>query len=425
MATLTPIADRRLAIDELDKSIVNLSARINASTYELLVLIREFDERAGWLKWGLENCTQWLHWRCDLSRCAAREKVRVAHALKALPEISAAFSKGTLSYSKVRALTRAATAMNEALLLDFALSTTAARVEERCQQLRNAAPGALETANRAHERRSVRVWRDTGRGTLTLSVELPLEAGELVCQALDKAVEADGQQGPEFEAESWSAQQADALVTVARSYLSGGSEESAGTSTADAYQVVIHVDGAALTGGEGRSDLAVESVKRLSCDGSVVPMVDGANGEPLNVGRKQRTVPAALKRALWARDGGCSFPGCTHTRFVDAHHIRHWADGGETSLENTTLLCGQHHRLVHEGGYHIRKDHRGRWYFMRPDGRAIPTYGYQPDDMVDEGLGDGRETDIGGVPAEAPEGWCVSPGPTGVREVAASYVVAR
>ncbi len=419
MATLTHISDRRLAIDELDKSIVNLSARINASTYELLVLIREFDERAGWLKWGLENCTQWLHWRCDLSRSAAREKVRVAHALKALPEISAAFSKGTLSYSKVRALTRAATPMNEASLLDFALSTTAARVEERCQQLRNASPGAVEAVNRAHERRSLRVWRDIGRGTLTLSVELPLETGELVCQALDKAVEAGGQQGPEFEGTSWSAQQADALVTMARGYLSGGSEGSA--SAADAYQVVVHVDGAALTGGEGRSDLAVESVKRLSCDGSVVPMVDGANGEPLNVGRKQRTVPAALKRALWARDGGCTFPGCTHRRFVDAHHIRHWADGGETSLANTILLCGGHHRLVHEGGYAIRKDHQGRWYFMRPDGRAIPRYGYQPDDMVDEGL----DMDTGGASAEAPEGWCVPPAPTGVREAAVSYVVAR
>ena len=90
--------------------------------------------------------------------------------------------------------------------------------------------------------------------------------------------------------------------------------------------------------------------------------------------RKQRTVPAPVKRALWARDGGCSFPGCTHTRFVDAHHIRHWADGGETSLENTMLLCGGHHRLVHEGGYDIRKDYQGRWYFMRPDGRAIPWH---------------------------------------------------
>ena len=85
MTVLVPTADNHLAIDALDNAIVNLSARINASTYELLVLIREFDERAGWRKWGLESCSQWLHWRCDLSRCAAREKVRVAHALKALP----------------------------------------------------------------------------------------------------------------------------------------------------------------------------------------------------------------------------------------------------------------------------------------------------------------------------------------------------
>ncbi len=224
---------------------------------------------------------------CDLSRCAARDKVRVAHALKALPEISAAFSKGELSYSKVRALTRISTPVNEASLLDFATSTTAARVEERCQQLRNVLPGAVETANRAHERRLVWVWRDTSRATLTLSVELPVEMGELVCQALDKAVEADVQTGPEFEGESWSAQQADALVAVARHYLSGESDGCA--STADAYQVVVHVDGVALHGDEGRADLALESVKRLSCDGSVVPMVDGANGEPLNVGRKQRT----------------------------------------------------------------------------------------------------------------------------------------
>jgi hypothetical protein len=393
--------DRRLAIDELDRAIVNLSARINASTYELLVLIREFDERAGWLAWELESCSQWLHWRCDLSRSAAREKVRVAHALKDLPEISIAFSEGTLSYSKVRALTRVATPVNEASLLAFARSTTATRVEERCQQLRNALPGAVDVANRAHERRSLRVWKDTARGTVTLTVELPVEAGELVCQALDKAVEADTQSGPEFEAGSWSAQQADALVSVARSYLAGGSNGCA--STADAYQVVIHVDGEALNGGEGRSDLAVESVKRLSCDGSVVPMVDGVDGEPLNVGRKQRTVPAALKRALWARDNGCSFPGCTHTRFVDAHHIRHWADGGETSLDNTLLLCSGHHRLVHEGGYRIRKDHQGRWYFRRPDGRAVPRCGYQPDDMVDEGAGDCRTTTMGGASAEAPE----------------------
>ncbi len=110
---------------------------------------------------------------------------------------------------------------------------------------------------------------------------------------------------------------------------------------------------------------------------------------------------------------------------MDAHHIRHWADGGETSLDNTMLLCGGHHRLVHEGGYDLRKDHRGRWYFMRPDGRAIPRYGYQPDDLVDEGLGDGLDIDRGGDSAEAPGGWRVTPHSTGVREAAASYAIAR
>jgi hypothetical protein len=259
--------------------------------------------------------------------------------------------------------------------------------------MRNTARDAVDATNRAHARRALRVWKDLGRGTVTLTVELPAEAGELVCRALDKAVEAADAKGPEFEAESWGAQQADALVTVAQSYLSGGSGESSASSTADAYQVVVHVDGDALQGGEGCSDLAVESVKRLSCDGSVISMVDGPDGVPLNVGRKQRTVPASLRRALWARDGGCAFPGCTHTRFVDAHHVRHWADGGETSLENTMLLCGSHHRLVHEGGYQIRKDFQGRWYFRRPDGRAVPRCGYQPEDMVDEG----------GASAEAPK----------------------
>ena len=102
-------AEYRLAIDALDREIVSLAARMSADEYRLLVMVREFDERGGWLKWGLSNCAEWLHFRCDLSLSAAREKIRVAHALKVLPAISAAFEQGTLSYSKVRALTRVAT----------------------------------------------------------------------------------------------------------------------------------------------------------------------------------------------------------------------------------------------------------------------------------------------------------------------------
>ena len=117
-------------------AIVRLAAHINAASYELLVLVRRFDERAGWLKWGFSNCSEWLHWRCDLSLSAARERVRVAHALKTLPAIAASFSSGKLSYSKVRALTRVARPDNEEALMEIALNTTAARVEERCRELR-------------------------------------------------------------------------------------------------------------------------------------------------------------------------------------------------------------------------------------------------------------------------------------------------
>jgi len=384
MNATNPPADRHSSIDELDLAIVNLSARINAFGYELLVLIRRFDERAGWLQWGFPNCADWLHWRCDLSLSAAREKVRVAHALKTLPAIALSFSQGQLSYSKVRALTRVARPENENTLKTFALKTTASRVEERCRELRCGTADSVAEANRSHAKRSLRMHCDQSRGTMLFTVEMPLEDGELVGKALDKARESNTSAGVEFAAESWAAQQADALVTMAKGYLSGQREASTGSS--DNYLVTVHVDRSALSDGKGRSGLPIESVKRLCCDGDTVVIVEDENGEPLNIGRKTRIVTTAIRRALWARDKGCVFPGCTHTRFVDAHHIRHWSAGGETSLDNLLLLCTRHHRLVHEGGFSIAKDYLDRWYFRRPDGIAVPDCGYRPEDTIDEDI---------------------------------------
>lgn len=375
--------DRLPSIDDLDRAIVNLAARINAANYELLVLIRRFDERAGWLKWGFLNCADWLHWRCDLSMGAAREKVRVAHALKALPAISASFQLGRLSYSKVRALVRVASRDNEDDLLAFALKTTASRVEERCRELRCGTVASIDDANNAYARRSLLLRRDPDRGMMTLTVELPLEAGELIDKALDRARD-DLHQGAECAEDSWSARQADALVAVARDYLAGGRCE-AGT-TSPEYQVTVHVDQTALSEGKGRSGLPVESVKRIACDSDKIIILENRGSEPLSVGRKTRVVPAAIKRALWSRDKACVFPGCCNTRFVDAHHVQHWSAGGETSLDNLVLLCTRHHRLVHEGGYRIEKDYLDRWMFMRPDGIAVPSCGYRPEDTIDDGI---------------------------------------
>lgn len=233
MTTTNSPTERHPDIDELDRAIVNLSARINATSYELLVLIRRFDERGGWLKWGFPNCAEWLHWRCDLSLSAARKKVRVAHALKVLPAIALSFSRGELSYSKVRALTRVARRDNEDSLVTFALKTTAARVEERCRELRCGTAYSVAEANRSHANRSLRINRDPLRVKMTITVELPLEAGELIDKALDRARESSTAPGPEFAAESWAAQQADALVTMANSYLTGHRESSTASSDDD------------------------------------------------------------------------------------------------------------------------------------------------------------------------------------------------
>ena len=380
-------------IDELDHAIVNLSARINSETYELLVLVREFDERAGWLKWGFTDCANWLHWRWDLSIGAAREKVRVAHALKSLRAVSHAFRSGELSYSKVRALARVANRKNEESLVDFALKTTAAIVEERCRELRCGTEDSLAEANRAYLARSLTIRRDARRGVMIFTVELPMETGELVDAALDRA--RDDSNSIEFGDEPWAARQADALVAVARSYLSG--EQSAARGNTDNYLVNVHVDHTALAGNDGRSALPVESVRRLSCDADKVTVVNGDDGEPLSVGRKTRIVPAAIRRALRARDKGCTFPGCRNSRFVDAHHVRHWAAGGETRLDNLLLLCSRHHRLVHEGGYRIDKDFQDRWIFRRPDGIAVPACGYRKADRVDDEL-ESRINDLHATP---------------------------
>jgi hypothetical protein len=384
------------SIDDLDRAICGLVRQMNAESCRMLVLVREFDDRFGFAQWSFKSCAEWLAWRCGISLSAAREKVRTAQALRALPAISAAFAAGRLSYSKVRALTRVAHAHDEDLLLAYALDATAAQVEERCRQIRNILPESVHDVRRVWERRSLSVWRSEATNTLRISVELPIEEGELIIKALDYAVAA-GEVAtgiePDAIAESkgtaWRAQQADALVAVAKAYLDGGGAEGTGA-TADHYQVVVHVDEKALSGGPGRADLPLDTVKRLLCDGSLVTLVEDERGSPLDIGRKQRTVSTALKRALYSRDRRCTFPGCQRQRYLAAHHLHHWVNGGETSAENLALICTYHHRLLHEGAFKVQREADGQLRFQRADGRTIPRGGYRLDDFTDDEGTDNR-----------------------------------
>ncbi len=383
-------------IEELDKNILNLCTRINAATFELLTMIREFDERVGWLKWGSQSCAEWLAWRCDLTMATAREKVRVAHAIKGLAVTSAAFSTGELSYSKVRELTRVATPANEEELVAFALRNTTSFVAERCRELRMGDVSSVSVAERAFANRNLRLRRNSERGVISMTVDLPIEVGELIDKALDKARDDAVLELADVVDTSWSKRQADAFVAMLRDYLNG--EKSQRGSTPDNHLVMIHVDESALAGEAGRSSVPIETARRLCCDGSTVTMVESSEGEPLAIGRKSRTVPAGLERAVRARDKNrCTFPGCHHHRFLDCHHVKHWSNGGETSLENLLLLCTKHHTLVHEGGFRIEKDFTDSWVFKRPDGTAVPTVGYYSNDMLDEDCGENSNPPRGGL----------------------------
>jgi hypothetical protein len=279
-----------------------------------------------------------------------------------------------------------AAAHGEDELLRYALNASAPAVEERCRQIRNVHPDSVNDARRVWEARSLSVWRNNTRGTVCLHAELPFELGELVMKAIEKALERNELAeavGSDSKA-TFQSQQADALVELSQAYLDGGSTGAGDSSTADRYQVVVHVDEAALRGGQGRADAPLETIRRLACDCSAVVVTEDERGTPLNVGRKQRIVSTPLRRAVVARDRHCAFPGCHRTRRVQSHHVEHWIDGGETRIDNLMLLCWHHHQLMHEGGFRVRRDYQGEYYFVRADGRVIPRCGYRPEDCADD-----------------------------------------
>ena len=461
---------RRDERNRLANEIAELSARIDAAIYELLVRIRRFDELEGWA--GATSYAQWLSWRANLAPGTAREYVRVAHALATLPKISDALRRGRISYSKVRAMTRVATPATEERLLHLAHQGTAAHLERIVRAWRlcdRQHEGREDRARRRHH--SLSIYPDAD-GMFVVRGRLTPEVGAVVCRALEAASEQLRQEAKDAETQNVeeptpARRRADALGLLAESALAATLDP--GTA-GDRYQVVVHVDpetlredvsaetpvtdgrndenvsaetpkacdgrdgnvsaktrvaGGADSGNvpaetpmtEGRSGadasaetstcgcdaqkagtrcdtprvstetlpaggqaaleegggirVSAETSRRLACDAGKVLMHHDAAGTILDVGRKTRTISPALRRALASRDRHCRFPGCEGRR-CDAHHVRHWADGGATTLENLVLLCRRHHRAVHEEGFGLTLDAEGEPRFTQPNGWPLP-----------------------------------------------------
>ena len=356
-------------IAALGDAIAETAAVIDAATHRFLTQLREFDRLGGWHRAGALSCAHWLSWRVGMDLGAAREKVRVANRLAELPVIDEALANGEVSYSKVRAMTRIATADNETDLLGMARNTTGSQLEKICRLKRSVDSLDAATARVEEECRRYVVQRSTDDGMVSTQVRLhPEEAARFIraLELLGGGNLADG---------------AVALADLALSGARAGDTEPPASQPATRrppVEVVVHMSAADLQGVTELGDgVSAETCRRLLCDSGVVPMLEDERGRTIDVGRKTRTIPSALRRALVARDGGCRFPGCTNRRFVDGHHIQHWIEGGATKLDNTALLCRRHHRYVHECGFTIERD-GDELVFRDPAGEVIRPQAERP-----------------------------------------------
>ena len=347
-----------------------LSLALDRGTYQLVSLLPDFDRQQGWSRDGHRSCLEWLGAECGMSRSAASDRRRVGYALEKLPILSALFERGDLSWSKIRSLTRIATLENEQALAGDALYMTANEIEQLVRQYRNVTT-ADELADEdsiaedQSQKRSVTCGYDPA-GMVRINALLPPLEGTAIMRALERAEDVL------FTAcdVTRTARQlrADALEMMAARYLA--SEELDGRQ-ADQYQVIVHVDAATLVQTvdnpnplptlspprchiDNGPSIAASTMRRILDQSGIMPLLM-KNGEPISIGRKSRVWTAPMSRAIVARDCHCQFPGCSARRHLHIHHIKYWADGGETSIDNGVTLCGFHHRLVHERQYVVER----------------------------------------------------------------------
>jgi hypothetical protein len=353
---------------ELFAEIDRLHVQASAAQRAMFGLIAELDRGELWADTGARDMAQWLGIRYGISDWKARKWIACAHALEGLPVVADAFAAGLAGIDKVVELTRIATSENEAELVEWAREVLPGRIRHRAELAERRT--AQEVVDAARDRSLTYGYVDEGR-LLDLHATLPAADGAVVVSALEREAE----HLPEMPGEEGrlcaDARLADALVALASARIASDPDP-------DRATVIVH---ARVHEGEGGFEIergpgvAPETVERLLCTARVQAVVEAADGRVIGLGRVSREPPEWMLRQLRYRDRGCTFPGCGARRFVHAHHIAWWSAGGETSLENLTLTCSFHHRLVHEHGWSLRR--RGgsvRWY--RPDGtrfRAGPA----------------------------------------------------
>jgi hypothetical protein len=340
--------------------------------------VRRFDKSGEYAADGALSLIAWLKWKCKLSGAAAAERVEIARQLDKLPKTEAAFASGDLGYEHVALMARtaghvgaAAVRQAESTLLHAAQThdpgqfvSVAKNFEHRID-----AEGALNEANRAHERRYLHLGEPQD-GMVRIDGLLDAEGGATVrtaLQAFMKPIKGDER--------SHGQRQHDALIELCRQRASG-TRDGAGPRP----QLIIRASLDTLAGiagapaGEldGGGTVPAATVQRIACD-TALTRLTGQGELEHELTHATRTIPPSTRRALEARDRHCVFPGCDRPlTWCDGHHLVWWIKGGPTTLPNLALLCRRHHRMVHEAGWTlVRKD--GRFSATPPSRRVRPS----------------------------------------------------
>lgn len=419
-----------LSDDQLRDRVVGYAGQIAAMTARFLELLAEFDNRRGWSGDGIRNCAHWLSWRAGMSRRTAQDHVRVAHALTELPRLREAFAGGRLTYSKVRALTRVATAEREQELLNFAFSATAEQVERLVKSMREIDRGHAEAASGVIESTGSCRWNLDGSLSVTLRLS-PLDGARYLAGIVRSEYERtriegdenvplnaltapdtpidDDEAGDEAEDEItdddttgddttdnevtgdvaerrqqrdlWRGVPSDiAPAAVAMADLAHSVVEM--PDTAPGAEILVHTHAKDwediddqpiatdphLEGGPVLDDVDVEEAR---CAATLREVRSNRKGAVLKFGRKRPAPTAALIRIVSMRDHGCRHPGCGRTRYLHVHHVHWWSRGGSTDPDNLILLCSEHHRALHRGEFGIKALGKQQFTFHRPSGSVI------------------------------------------------------
>ena len=401
-----PVNEKALPLDgpAIQQCLRALSQDFTSQHADLLELLVRFDDVKGWQSSGAGHCAAWMNLELGISPKLGWEYLRIGRRLRLLPTTQALFRAGKLTWSIIRLITRVADPDNEKILCHAALDASVTQVKSLCNgyKWKNDDKGAGENdrALKQWESRALR-WDEASNGSTRIQLVLPPELAQAYLNSVEHSLRQLDDSKVDDSESTMSQRRSDAAVLMAETSLQSAGREIA---TADRYQVVVSVEASQLAASDAAADasneackdngkdnfknngkntcknnskvtnntshqnhtpskrptikgagpIACETARRIACDCSV-SVIHKENGEPVNIARKSRIWPAAMSRAIKDRDQHCQFPGCTHTHNLHIHHIKHWADNGDTSVENGVCLCSLCHTLVHEGGYTIQR----------------------------------------------------------------------